>query len=223
MNVLKENCQICGKAFDGEHLVHQKSLKTELAQFIGKDKMVLCRSCLNHQKIDFALARLEKERGALSDLEKEIAKKAAAHTSISKRLDKQFEKSTTSSQKLADQFAAAIGSWRFILVFIGLLVVWVLLNAVLWLNQGFDPYPFTLLNVILSCVAALQAPIILMAQNRIAIKENIRAQHDYEIDLKSEMELASLHEKIDHLLNTQWQLMIDLQKVQLDILRDIKK
>jgi len=219
----KENCQICGRSFDTEHLIHQKSLKVELANFIGKDKTLLCRNCLNHQKIDFALARLEKERGVLGDLEKEIAKKAAAHISISKRLDKQFEKSTTPSQRLADQFAAAIGSWGFILFFIAFLICWVILNTVLWLNRGFDPYPFTLLNVILSCIAALQAPIILMAQNRIAMKENIRAQHDYEIDLKAEIELASLHEKIDHLLNTQWQLMIDLQKVQLDLLKDIKK
>jgi uncharacterized membrane protein len=219
----KESCQNCGKLFDREQLIYQKSLKTELAEFVGKEKTILCKNCLNHFKIEFALSRLENERGVLNDIEKEIVKKAATHATISKRLDKQFEKSTTRSQKWADQLANFVGSWSFILFFIAFLICWVIFNAVLWLNRGFDPYPFTLLNVILSCLAALQAPIILMAQNRTAVKENVRAQHDYEIDLKSEMELASLHEKIDHLLNTQWQLMIDLQKVQLDILRDIKK
>jgi uncharacterized membrane protein len=219
----KINCQICGRAYLPEHLIHLKSLKTELAQSIDNQVELLCRNCLNQKKIEFALARLEKERGSLSEIEKEISKKAAAHISISKRLDKQFEKTTTPAQKLADQFANFIGSWIFISGFIFFLGLWIGLNFLLWHNQGPDPYPFILLNLVLSCLAAIQAPVILMAQNRISDKDRMRSEHDYAVDLKAELEIASLHEKIDHLLNTQWQLMIDLQKVQLDLLKDIDK
>jgi len=220
---IKEICQSCHKSFDREKLFHQKSLKPELAEFIGKDKTTLCPSCLGHFKIEFALMRLEKERGILSEIEKDIAKKAASHISISKRIDKQFEKTTTPSQKLADQFANVIGSWLFILFFVGFLLLWIVLNGFFWLNHGPDPYPFILLNLVLSCLAAIQAPVILMAQNRISDRDRLRGEHDYKIDLKAELEIASLHEKMDHLLNSQWQRMVDLQKLQIEILEDIQK
>lgn len=106
----------------------------------------------------------------------------------------------TLGQKFADKVAAFGGSWTFILSFLGGMVVWILLNSYWFKNQGFDPYPFILLNLVLSCLASLQAPIIMMSQNRKEEKDRKRAENDYLINLKSEMEIRNLHEKIDFLI-----------------------
>ena len=127
----------------------------------------------------------------------------------------------TVGQKVADQVAAFGGSWKFIILFGVFIFLWILANIYLLFNKGFDPYPFILLNLILSCLAALQAPVIMMSQNRQEEKDRERAKKDYMINLKSELEIRMLHEKLDHLIMHQQEELIEIQKVQIKMMNDI--
>lgn len=127
----------------------------------------------------------------------------------------------TVGQKVADQVAAFGGSWIFIILFGVFIFLWILANIYLLFNKGFDPYPFILLNLILSCLAALQAPVIMMSQNRQEEKDRERAKKDYMINLKSELEIRMLHEKLDHLIMHQQEELIEIQKVQIKMMNDI--
>jgi uncharacterized membrane protein len=127
----------------------------------------------------------------------------------------------TVGQKVADKVAAFGGSWKFIILFGVFILFWILINIYVFLNKGFDPYPFILLNLILSCLAALQAPVIMMSQNRQEEKDRERAKKDYMINLKSELEIRMLHEKLDHLIMHQQEELIKIQKVQIEMMNDI--
>ena len=129
----------------------------------------------------------------------------------------------TSAQKLADSVASFGGSWKFIISFGLFILIWITINVAWFANKGYDPYPFILLNLILSCIAALQAPVIMMSQNRQEEKDRERAKKDYMINLKSELEIRMLHEKIDHLILHQQQELIEIQKVQIEMMGDIIK
>jgi len=119
--------------------------------------------------------------------------------------------------------AAFGGSWRFIMLFGAILLVWIVLNSIFLLQRPFDPYPFILLNLVLSCIAAMQAPIIMMSQNRQESKDRLRAEHDYQVNLKAEIEIRQLHIKLDQLLNHSWQRLLEIQRVQMDIMEDISR
>ena len=127
----------------------------------------------------------------------------------------------TFGQVVADKVAAFGGSWKFIIFFGVFILLWILANIYILLNKGFDPYPFILLNLILSCLAALQAPVIMMSQNRQEEKDRERAKKDYMINLKSELEIRMLHEKLDHLIMHQQEELIEIQKVQIEMMNDI--
>jgi len=127
----------------------------------------------------------------------------------------------TSGQRIADKVASFGGSWVFILSFLFFLVIWILFN-VYWLqNKGFDPYPFILLNLILSCIAALQAPIIMMSQNRLEEKDRERAKKDFIINLKAEQEIRVLQQKMDQLLKHQHEELMAIQKQQIELMEQI--
>lgn len=130
-----------------------------------------------------------------------------------------FSKERTFGERLADQVASFGGSWTFIILFVSVMAVWIAWNS---RGAAFDPFPFILLNLVLSCLAALQAPIIMMSQNRQAEKDRLEAHHDYEINLKAEMEVMSLHEKIDHLRDRQWADLVALQTQQIGLLEQIR-
>lgn len=128
----------------------------------------------------------------------------------------------TTGQSVSDKVAKFGGSWYFIISFLFILVVWIVINTVLPLYSRFDPYPYILMNLILSCVAALQAPIIMMSQNRQEEIDRKRSENDYMINLKSELEIRSLHEKIDLLLEKQIKSLFDSQAKQLEILKKLE-
>jgi uncharacterized membrane protein len=165
---------------------------------------------------------LLKETGELSEMEQTVLKALNDNTILSDKLDDEIQEFTL-GQKIADKVASFGGSWTFILSFMAFLFLWIAGNVFVLLNKGFDPYPFILLNLILSCIAALQAPIIMMSQNRQEEKDRERAKKDYMINLKSELEIRMLHEKIDHLLLHQEQSLVEIQKIQMDMMEDILK
>jgi uncharacterized membrane protein len=132
-----------------------------------------------------------------------------------------FVEQRTFGERLADQVASFGGSWTFILIFLSVMGTWILWN--IQAGRPFDPFPFILLNLVLSCLAALQAPVIMMSQNRQAEKDRLDAHHDYEINLKAEMEVMSLHTKVDHLRDQQWAELVALQTRQIDLLEQIQE
>ncbi|HYE79663.1 MAG TPA: DUF1003 domain-containing protein, partial [bacterium] len=159
--------------------------------------------------------------GALSAVEADVARKAARHEWIAENVDKELRSNTTYGQRLADKVAAVGGSWAFIIGFTVFLVLWMTINTVILVNRPFDPYPFILLNLCLSTLAALQAPVIMMSQNRLSEIDRKKADMDYRINLKAEIEVASLHEKLDHLLNVQWERMVEMQQLQFEVLSQL--
>lgn len=160
---------------------------------------------------------------ALSPREQKVTRHMAARTHIARNVATDFDQPPTRGQRAADAVASFGGSWLFVGLFITAMLVWVSLNVWLQLHHGqtFDPYPFILLNLFLSMVAAIQAPIILMSQNRQTEKDRISAEHDYEVNLKAELEIMLLHEKIDTLRQSQWAELLALQKTQLDLLASL--
>jgi uncharacterized membrane protein len=160
------------------------------------------------------------EIGELSNLEAKVINSLSEDKSLVSGVEDELG-SRTVGQKVADQVAGFGGSWKFIILFGVFIMLWIFANIYILLNKGFDPYPFILLNLILSCLAALQAPVIMMSQNRQEEKDRERAKKDYMINLKSELEIRMLHEKLDHLIMHQQEELIEIQKVQIEMMNDI--
>jgi uncharacterized membrane protein len=161
----------------------------------------------------------------LGEREKKVAHHLSDRSHIARNVSQDFSEQMTFGQKLADKVASFGGSWTFISIFAVLLVIWVLLNSFILIrySESFDPYPYILLNLFLSMLAAIQAPIILMSQNRQAYKDRLSAEHDYEVNLKAELEIMTLHEKIDLLREKQWSELISIQQEQLGLLSQLIK
>ena len=145
------------------------------------------------------------------------------HELITKNVETALEQKWTLGEKLADKIATFGGSWTFLICFAIFLGLWITINTVVLVTQPADPYPFILLNLILSCLAAIQAPVIMMSQNRQEAKDRLRSQNDYQINLKAELEIQHLHEKLDHLLMHQWERLAQIQEIQLDLLSEMSK
>ena len=141
---------------------------------------------------------------------------------LSKNPDIDFDAELTFGQRLADRIATFGGSWSFIIIFGLVLFLWMGLNSWLLIARPFDPYPFILLNLVLSSLAAIQAPLIMMSQNRQEARDRARAIHDYQVNLKAELEIRQLHQKIDHLLSRQWERLVEIQEIQMELINDIR-
>ena len=184
---------------------------------------------MNKKEVEISEKLFRKKYEQLGKQEQHVAHHLAERTHISRNVSQDLSEQSTFGQRLADRVAAFGGSWTFISLFAIVLVVWILLNSFILLkySASFDPYPYILLNLFLSMLAAIQAPIILMSQNRQAYKDRLSAEHDYEVNLKSELEIMTLHEKIDLLKDKQWSELISIQQEQLDLLgqliKDLKK
>ncbi len=164
---------------------------------------------------------LTKEKGELDDLEIEVLRSMHEHELVSLNLNEEFSEVQTLGERFSDRIARFGGSWTFIFSFCGVLLAWVIVNSTQLLAGPFDPYPFILLNLFLSCLAAIQAPVILMSQNRQESKDRLRAEHDYQVNLKAEMEIRHLNEKLDHLMLRQWQRLLEIQEIQVQMLEEL--
>jgi uncharacterized membrane protein len=166
---------------------------------------------------------LHKGIESLSQREKLVIKSIANRVHISRNVRKDYEARNSFGQRLADKVASFGGSWAFIILFSGILCTWIGLNSFILIhwNKVFDPYPYILLNLMLSMIAAFQAPIIMMSQNRQAAKDRADAEHDYEVNLKAELEIMALHEKMDSLREKQWEQLLALQQDQIGMLKKI--
>ena len=223
----KPRCAICNQLFQRSDLISGEIIGKEMAQEICKTdpswsaQAYICRADLAKIRGAYVHSILESERGELSSLEQEVVRSLQEHEILSTNIDASFEKRWTFGERLADRIATFGGSWAFLIAFGLFLVVWVGMNSLVLLWKPLDPYPFIFLNLILSCLAAIQAPVIMMSQNRQEAKDRIRSEHDYQINLKAELEIRHLHEKMDHLLSHQWERLVRIQELQLELLSDL--
>ena len=182
----------------------------------------ICLSCLNHFRTEYVEDALEAQRGELTSVEDAVIDSLNEQELLSRNVNAQFERELTFGERIADRVAEFGGSWRFIIIFMVMLTAWIAINSLfLLVRRPFDPYPFILLNLILSCIAAMQAPIIMMSQNRQEAKDRMRAEHDYQVNLKAEIEIRQLHFKLDQLINNSWQRLLEIQKIQMDLMGDM--
>ena len=220
-------CAICGKSFSPQNVTSGEVIRNEIANEIRKtypnwssDKFI-CRTDLAEVRGNYVHALLESEKGELSSLEEDVVRSLREHELLSLNIDSEFEQNWSFSERLADRIASFGGSWTFLISFGIFLFTWISINSFVLISHPLDPYPFIFLNLILSCLAAIQAPIIMMSQNRQEAKDRIRSQHDYQVNLKAELEIRHLHEKIDHLLSHQWDRLVQIQELQLEMLSDL--
>lgn len=202
-------------------------VRPSLLEFIKKEtpaldsKGFICFDDLGAFRKNYVKEVLQDEIGELSALDHEVIESLQQHEILSSDISKQFEKKLTFGERLSDHIAEFGGSWKFLITFGAVLLVWIAINGVILVTHAFDPYPFILLNLILSCLAAVQAPIIMMSQNRAEARDRLRAENDYKVNLKAELEIRHLHEKIDHLLRRQYNRLFEIQQIQIELLEEL--
>jgi uncharacterized membrane protein len=220
-------CQICGKTEKQAKLVPAAVVRSTLAERIAKACPAwsvdgfICTTDLNRFRGEYVQSLLEDERGDLTSLERSVVESLARHETLSENVEAEFQKKLTIGERLADQIAEFGGSWGFISAFGGFILVWVLINTIVLIVRPFDPYPFILLNLFLSCLAAIQAPVIMMSQNRQEGRDRLRSENDYRVNLKAELEIRHLHEKLDHLLQHQWERLMEIQQIQIELMNEL--
>jgi uncharacterized membrane protein len=181
----------------------------------------ICSSCLRNFRMEYVEDTLEGQKGTLTELEKEVLDSMKEQEILSRNINPEFDRELTFGQRLADRVASFGGSWRFIIIFASILFIWIIINSIMLLRRPFDPYPYILLNLFLSCLAAVQAPIIMMSQNRQESKDRLRAEHDYQVNLKAEIEIRLLHTKLDQLINHSWERLLEIQQIQVDLMNEM--
>ena len=221
-------CQACGKSFPTSSMLAGAALRQPVADRIRRDhpqfdpQGMVCPSCNARYRAEYVHDMLEQERGELSALDNDVVQAMRDQELVATNLNEEFGERLTVGQHIADRVASFGGSWTFILLFGGIIVAWVALNASMLLSKPFDPFPFILLNLVLSMLAAMQAPIIMMSQNRHSAKDRLQAEHDYRVNLKAELEIRLLHTKLDQLVTHQWQRLIEIQQLQMDLMEEIR-
>jgi len=209
--------------------VKAQSIREGIFNLIKSDNPDFNKECfislaeLNQYRRLYLTSLIIQEKGELAILDRDVMDAIKNNSILSENIQDEKEAELTVGQKIADKVAAFGGSWTFIITFFSFIMIWMLINVWFLASKPFDPYPFILLNLILSCLAAIQAPIIMMSQNRQEQKDRQRGEHDYKINLKAELEIKLLNEKIDHLLVHQNNKLLEIQEVQIDYLEDLMK
>ena len=219
-------CAVSGQETARKNLIEIGTLRPALVEHIRNDfpdlpdHALISLKELARYRTRYVEEILREEHGEYSDLDREVAESIARQETIAENVEDDFEEHRTLGERLSDNLASFGGSWAFLISFGFVLVVWMAINALMGEAKAFDPYPFILLNLVLSCLAAVQAPIIMMSQKRQETKDRLRSLNDYQVNLKAELEIRHLHEKMDHLVTRQWQRLAEIQQVQLEMLQE---
>ena len=192
----------------------------ELHPTFTKDDFLSFES-LNYYRRKYIAKLVSEEKGELAKIDQDVLDAIETNSVLTENIEEKMDGTLTFGQKMADSIATFGGSWVFIISFFLFLATWIIMNVWILGSHRYDPYPFILLNLILSCLAAIQAPIIMMSQNRQEQKDRDRAEHDYKINLKAELEIKLLSEKIDHLMIQQNKKLLEIQEMQLDYLSEL--
>lgn len=227
MQQREATCEICGQRKEMSDLVPLEIVSKSVLNLILKAHPEcsptghICISDLNRFREMYVNDVLEAEKGELSELEEEVVRSLKEQDLLSKNINLEFEQKLTFGEKLSDKLADFAGSWFFICSFTFLTLSWITINSIMILTKPFDPFPYILLNLLLSCLAAIQAPFILMSQNRQEAKDRMQAEYDYRVNLKAELEIRTLHEKMDHLLMYQFNRFMEIQEIQIEMMEEI--
>jgi uncharacterized membrane protein len=219
-------CVVCGKDKPARDIVRLDVVRPNLLDRIKEtypempSEGFICIDDLDRFRSSYVSNLLRSERGELTRLEQDVIQSLADHETLAENIETEFEGHRTFGERLSDHLATFGGSWSFLIFFGIVLLVWMAFNVVVVGRGQFDPYPFILLNLVLSCLAAIQAPIIMMSQKRQESKDRLRGENDYRVNLKAELEIRHLHEKIDHILTRQWERLAEIQQIQLEIMQD---
>ena len=222
-------CMVCGKYYPIKNLIPMGTVRKAITEAISQDfpewspQSYICQADLTKYRIKYVHSLLKSEKGEVTDLEYEVINSMQQQELITKNVETKLDQNWTFGERLADKIASFGGSWSFLICFAIFLAIWIIVNTVVMISHPADPYPFILLNLILSCIAAIQAPVIMMSQNRQEAKDRLRSQNDYQINLKAELEIQHLHEKLDHLLMHQWDRLAEIQEIQLELLSEMSK
>lgn len=219
-------CAITGRERSRHDLVSLEALRPAVVELIRADHPNLPDDALidqhevNRYRSAYVEELLRQEHGELSELDREVADSIANQDTIVANVEHEFDRRRTFGERVSDGLAAFGGSWAFLLSFAAFVAAWIGINLAQGLTGAFDPYPFILLNLVLSTVAAVQAPVIMMSQRRQEAKDRLRSLNDYRVNLKAELEIRHLHEKVDHLIIRQWQRLAEIQRIQLEIMQE---
>jgi len=221
-------CQICGTKKRSElrrAMIVRPAVSKIIHSKTGKwdENGWICMDDLQQFQHLYVESLLEEEKGELTELDKEVIEGLRKHEILAANPDIDFDKNLTLGQRLADIIASFGGSWRFIIIFGVFIALWIGVNLLTLFSRPFDPYPFILLNLVLSTLAALQAPVIMMSQNRQEERDRQRAIYDYKVNLKAELEIRQLHQKVDHLLPKQWERLVEIQEIQMELINELRE
>ena len=222
-------CGLCGKTKSLAQGTQTELMRAGVLDLARREKpdldseFFVCQEDLNRLRVEHIEKLLAQEKGELSDLEEQVVESLRQHDILTENVNEQYEQAMTFGDRLSDRIAEFGGSWRFILSFGAVLLGWIVLNSVFLTRKPFDPFPYILLNLVLSCIAALQAPVIMMSQNRQEARDRLRSENDYRINLKAELEIRILNERVEHLLKRQWQRLLEIQEIQTELMREIAR
>jgi uncharacterized membrane protein len=225
---IRHMCSVCGREVPERESVRLDVVRPAMIERIRQEKPDLpadgfiCRADLDRFRSSYVSQLLTRERGELTRLEHEVVKSLADHETLAENTEAEYAERRTLGERMSDRLASFGGSWTFITLFGVLLLAWMGFNIVVAGTSQFDPYPFILLNLVLSCLAAIQAPIIMMSQKRQEAKDRLRSENDYRVNLKAELEIRHLHEKMDHMLTRQWERLAEIQQIQLETMQEAK-
>ncbi len=220
-------CTVCNLAKPAREVLPAAVVHDNIASLIVKRvpawnaESRICVSCLNRFRTEFVREQMQEEAGELSALEEDVIRSINESELIADNLNQQFDANLTLGERIADHVASFGGSWRFIMLFFAVMAVWITANSLYLLWRPFDPFPFILFNLILSMLAAIQAPIIMMSQNRQEDRDRLRNENDYKVNLKAELEVRAIGEKLDQLLHNQWMRLLEIQQIQMEMLEDL--
>jgi len=226
-NAASRVCQICGAGVNAE-LRPGIMVRPAVAELVKRDYGQwnedgwICSNDLQRYRHKYVEELLVAEKGELSAIEREVLENLKEQDILSRNPIDVYDATLSLGDRLADHIADFGGSWKFIIFFGVIIICWMIVNSYVLATRPFDPYPYILLNLVLSCLAARQAPVIMMSQNRQEDRDRQRSMHDYQVNLKAELEIRHLHQKIDHLMSHQWQRLVEIQEVQMDLMNELR-
>jgi uncharacterized membrane protein len=220
-------CEVCKKKFKLDQLFLMDLLRPSIKELLQSQveginfSGYICSADLSKFRAMHMQQLLQREKGELSSHELEVLENIKQQEILSENVNKEFANQMSFGDKIADKIASFGGSWSFIFTFAMIIIVWMGVNVSQLLQEPFDPFPFILLNLVLSSLAAFQAPVIMMSQKRQALKDKVRSDHEYLINLKAELQIRMLQSKLDRFMNQEWNRLLEIQEVQLELSDEI--
>lgn len=219
-------CSVCKNKFSPKQTTPLATIRDSLLKFVIKrnpdvdiENGYICVNDLNLIRREYFKKLIQEEKGDLTEVENAVVNALEEHEVVSKHLPQFDPDAGTFGERLSDKIATFGGSWTFIIIFLIAMTIWIVWNSAS--SVRFDPFPYILLNLFLSCLASLQAPIIMMSQNRLQVHDRLSQEQDYKVNLKSEVEIRVLNEKIDKLISHQWQRLLEIQEMQMDFMEQM--